>query len=91
MPDTVPKTEHEFLNALRKEHKRVSVFLVNGIKLTGRIESFDSYTVCLNAATGPQVIFKHSISTVSEDRGRPQNSERHERPDRRPRPGQKVP
>ena len=39
MPDTVPKPEHEFLNALRKEHKRVSVFLVNGIKLTGRIES----------------------------------------------------
>jgi host factor-I protein len=91
MPDNVPKPEHEFLNALRKEHKHVSIFLVNGIKLTGNIQSFDSYTVYLNGATGSQVIYKHSISTVSEYGGRRQDSERQERPDRRPRPGRRVP
>ncbi|BBQ02800.1 hypothetical protein BSFA1_79280 (plasmid) [Burkholderia sp. SFA1] len=94
MPDTVPKPKHDFLNALRKEQKRVSVFLVNGIKLTGNIESFDSYTVQLHETTGSQVIYKHSISTVSEDHGRPQTSAREgrtEHPDRRARPGRRVP
>lgn len=94
MPDTVPKPEHELLNALRKGHKRVSIFLVNGIKLTGSIQSFDSYTVYLHGATGSQVIYKHAISTVSEDHGRRQNFGREERteyPERRARPGDGVP
>ncbi|MFM0136470.1 RNA chaperone Hfq [Caballeronia grimmiae] len=90
MPDAVPKSENEFLNTLRKENKRVAIFLVNGVKLIGNIQSFDSYTVYLNGATGSQVIYKHSISTVSEDRGRPQHSERRERPEPRPRPGRWV-
>lgn len=91
MPDTVPKPEHEFLDSLCKEHKRVSIFLVNGIKLTGNIQSFDSYTVYLNGVTGSQVIYKHSISTVSEDHVRPLTSDRQERPERRPRTGRKAP
>jgi RNA chaperone Hfq len=52
-----------FLNALRKEHVPVSIYLVNGIKLQGQIESFDQYVVLLrNTAT--QMVYKHAISTV---------------------------
>lgn len=55
-----------FLNTLRKEHIPVSVFLVNGIKLVGRIESFDQYMVLLRGHDqAVQAIFKHAISTVS--------------------------
>ncbi|SAK43629.1 host factor Hfq [Caballeronia hypogeia] len=86
MSEAAPNPQNEFLNVLRKEHKRVSVFLVNGIKLTGHIQSFDSYMVYLNSTTGAQGIFKHAISTISEDQGRthrPERPERHERPERR--------
>jgi host factor-I protein len=52
-----------FLNALRKEHIQVSIYLVNGIKLQGYIESFDQYVVLLkNSVT--QMVYKHAISTV---------------------------
>ncbi|WP_445343874.1 RNA chaperone Hfq [Caballeronia temeraria] len=64
--------------------------MVNGIKLTGNIQSFDSYTVYLNGVTGSQVIYKHSISTVIEDHGRRLTSDRQDRPERRPRPARRV-
>ena len=52
-----------FLNALRKEHIQVSIYLVNGIKLQGYIESFDQYVVLLkNSVT--QMVYKHAIATV---------------------------
>lgn len=52
-----------FLNLLRKEHVPVSIYLVNGIKLQGYIDSFDQYVVLLkNAVT--QMVYKHAISTV---------------------------
>lgn len=52
-----------FLNVLRKEHVQVSIYLVNGIKLQGHIESFDQYVVLLkNSVT--QMVYKHAISTV---------------------------
>ncbi len=52
-----------FLNVLRKEHVQVSIYLVNGIKLQGYIESFDQYVVLLkNSVT--QMVYKHAISTV---------------------------
>lgn len=52
-----------FLNTLRKEKVQVSVFLVNGIKLHGMIDSFDQYVVMLkNSVT--QMVYKHAISTV---------------------------
>ncbi|QHS09608.1 RNA chaperone Hfq [Sinimarinibacterium sp. NLF-5-8] len=55
--------QEPFLNALRKERIPVSVYLVNGIKLQGHIESFDSFVVLLrNNAT--QMVYKHAISTV---------------------------
>ncbi|MCS6787209.1 MAG: RNA chaperone Hfq [Thiobacillaceae bacterium] len=55
-----------YLNTLRKEHVPCAVFLVNGIKLVGRIESFDQYMVLLRGHDqAVQAIFKHAISTVS--------------------------
>jgi len=52
-----------FLNALRKERVPVSVFLVNGIKLQGQIESFDNFVVLLKNSVS-QMIYKHAISTI---------------------------
>lgn len=52
-----------FLNALRKERIPVSIFLVNGIKLQGQIDSFDQYVVLLKNAVN-QMVYKHAISTV---------------------------
>jgi host factor-I protein len=52
-----------FLNILRKEHVPVSIYLVNGIKLQGQIESFDQYVVLLKN-TVTQMVYKHAISTV---------------------------
>ena len=56
-----------FLNALRKEHVPVSVYLVNGIKLQGNIESFDQYVVLLRN-TVTQMVYKHAISTIVPSR-----------------------
>lgn len=52
-----------FLNALRKERIQVSVFLVNGIKLTGQVESFDQFSVLLKSSVS-QLVYKHAISTI---------------------------
>ncbi|MGK7294427.1 MAG: RNA chaperone Hfq [Candidatus Wenzhouxiangella sp. M2_3B_020] len=52
-----------YLNALRKERIPVSIFLVNGIKLQGQIESFDNFVVLLRNSVS-QMIYKHAISTV---------------------------
>jgi host factor-I protein len=52
-----------FLNALRKEHVPVSIYLVNGIKLQGQIDSFDQFVVLLKN-TVSQMVYKHAISTV---------------------------
>ena len=52
-----------FLNALRKEHIPVSIYLVNGIKLQGNVESFDQYVILLRN-TVTQMVYKHAISTV---------------------------
>lgn len=52
-----------YLNALRKERIPVSIFLVNGIKLQGQIESFDQFVILLKN-TVSQMVYKHAISTV---------------------------
>lgn len=53
-----------FLNALRRERVPVSIYLVNGIKLQGQIESFDQFVILLKN-TVSQMVYKHAISTVS--------------------------
>ena len=52
-----------FLNALRKERIPVSIYLVNGIKLQGQIDSFDQFVVLLKNAVN-QMVYKHAISTI---------------------------
>lgn len=52
-----------FLNALRRERVPVSIYLVNGIKLQGTIESFDQFVVSLRS-TVSQMVYKHAISTI---------------------------
>ncbi len=52
-----------FLNKLRKENVPVSIYLVNGIKLQGQIESFDQYVILLRN-TVTQMVYKHAISTI---------------------------
>ncbi len=53
-----------FLNSARKEKTPVTIYLVSGVKLTGRIRSFDKYSVVLESNSQEQLIFKHAISTV---------------------------
>ena len=52
-----------FLNTLRKEKVQVSVFLVNGIKLQGQVESFDQYVILLKSGV-VQLVYKHAVSTI---------------------------
>lgn len=52
-----------FLNALRKERVSVSIYLVNGIKLQGQVESFDQFVVLLKNSVS-QMVYKHAISTI---------------------------
>jgi host factor-I protein len=56
-----------YLNVLRKERVPVSIYLVNGIKLQGQIESFDQFVVLLKN-TVSQMVYKHAISTVVPSR-----------------------
>ena len=63
-----------FLNSLRKGRIPVSIYLVNGIKLQGQIESFDQYVVLLRN-TVTQMVYKHAISTVVPARAVPLGNE----------------
>ena len=53
-----------FLNTARKDRVNVTIYLLSGVKLTGRIRSFDKYSVILETNNQEQLIFKHAISTV---------------------------
>ena len=55
--------QDNFLNTLRKERTPVSIFLVNGIKLQGRVDSFDQYVIMLKN-TISQMVYKHAVSTI---------------------------
>jgi host factor-I protein len=59
--------QEPFLNQLRKEHVPVSIYLVNGIKLQGQIESFDQFVVLLKNSVN-QMVYKHAISTIVPQR-----------------------
>jgi host factor-I protein len=56
--------QDSFLNTARKERASITIYLLSGVKLTGRIRSFDKYSVVLEANAQEQLIFKHAISTV---------------------------
>jgi len=56
--------QDSFLNTARKERMNITIYLLSGVKLAGRIRSFDKYSVVLEANGQEQLIFKHAISTV---------------------------
>ena len=55
--------QEPFLNALRKEKILVSIYLVNGIKLQGQVDSFDQYVIILKNTVN-QMVYKHAVSTI---------------------------
>ena len=61
--------QDSFFNQIRKDRAMATIYLVNGIKLTGKIKSFDKFTVILENKNQEQMIFKHAISTISAIRG----------------------
>jgi host factor-I protein len=58
-----------FLNTLRRDRINVTIYLIGGVKLTGKIRSFDKFSVVLESGNLEQLIFKHAISTISVPRG----------------------
>lgn len=66
---TVPQNIQDgFLNLARREKITVTIYLVNGAKLLGRIKSFDKFSLLLETGAQDQLIFKHAISTISQAR-----------------------
>jgi host factor-I protein len=70
--------QDSFLNTARKDKSVITIYLLSGVKLTGRIRSFDKYSVVLDTNNQEQLIFKHAISTVVMSRPHP--VERHGEP-----------
>src|SRR5712672_4439456 len=56
--------QDSFLNTARKDKLQITIYLLSGVKLSGRIRSFDKYSVVLETNNQEQLIFKHAISTV---------------------------
>jgi host factor-I protein len=66
---SVPQNiQDAFLNTARRERSNVTVYLVSGTKLQGRIKSFDKFSVLLESGAQEQLIFKHAISTIQHTR-----------------------
>jgi host factor-I protein len=69
--DTRPPPQNiqdAFLNTVRRERSTVTIYLVSGTKLTGRIRSFDKFSILLESNAQEQLIFKHAISTIQHAR-----------------------
>ena len=60
--------QDSFLNNARKEKGLITIYLLSGVKLSGRIKSFDKYSLVLETNNQEQLIFKHAISTVVTSR-----------------------
>ena len=65
---TPQNIQDAFLNTARRERSTVTMYLLHGAKLTGRIKSFDKFSVLLEMGSQEQLIFKHAISTISHSR-----------------------
>ena len=65
---TPQNIQDAFLNTARRERSTVTIYLLHGAKLTGRIRSFDKFSVLLENNSQEQLIFKHAISTISHTR-----------------------
>ena len=94
---TPQNIQDAFLNTVRREKDTVTIYLMNGAKLTGRIKSFDKYSVLMESGAHEQLIFKHAISTIQHSRrsagadSRPhQSHEQQPAPDARAEPAAKT-
>ncbi|MGH9970528.1 MAG: RNA chaperone Hfq [Pyrinomonadaceae bacterium] len=65
---TPQNIQDAFLNTVRREKSTVTIYLLNGAKLLGKIKSFDKFSVLLESGSQEQLIFKHAISTISHAR-----------------------
>ncbi len=63
-----PNVQDSFLNHARRERVNVTVYLVNGAKLSGRIKNFDRFAILLETNGVDQMLFKHAVSTISGNR-----------------------
>ena len=83
---TRPSIQDDFLQRLVKDKTTVNVFLVNGIRLSGQLGSFDQFAVLLESDAAVQLVFKHAISTVVPVNGTARDSTeapmRHDKPNR---------
>ncbi len=79
---TLNSIQDSFLNHIRKDRIPVTIYLMSGVKLTGKIRSFDKYCVVIDAGSQEQLIFKHAISTVCITRGGGGRDSYHPRVDR---------
>jgi host factor-I protein len=77
--------QDSFLNTARKDKSIITIYLLSGVKLTGRIRSFDKYSVVLDTNNQEQLIFKHAISTVVMSRSH--SGDRHVEPRASAEPG----
>jgi host factor-I protein len=71
MVDSKPTPQNiqdAFLNTARRERSNVTIYLLHGAKLSGRIKSFDKFSVLLESGSQEQLIFKHAISTIAHAR-----------------------
>ncbi|WP_019995226.1 RNA chaperone Hfq [Aureimonas ureilytica] len=64
MADRLPNLQDLFLNTVRKQKISLTIFLVNGVKLTGVVTSFDNFCVLLRRDGHSQLVYKHAISTI---------------------------
>lgn len=79
MEKAAQNIQDSFLNAARKEKIIITLYLLSGVKLSGRIRSFDKYCLVLETSSQEQLIFKHAISTIMMQRNlmRELHGERH--------------
>ena len=75
-----------YLNTVRREKTPVTIFLMSGVKLIGRLRGFDKFSVILEANHQDQLIFKHAISTVTTSRPAASGPPRSQAPRREPPP-----
>lgn len=69
MEKAVQNLQDNFLNQARRDRMLITIYLLSGVKLTGKIKGFDKYSVILDSGNQEQLIFKHAISTVALPRG----------------------
>ena len=68
MQKQAPNVQDAFLNHVRRERINLTIYLVNGAKLSGRIKNFDRFAIILESGGTDQMLFKHAISTISGNR-----------------------